>query len=194
MPGGWTGQILDVNLTTGEVRTRETAEYARAYLGGRMLAARIAWDEIPAGCDAYDAANRIIVATGPLTGTLAPTTGRTIMASVSPRTYPGPWYTHSTLGGWFGPVLKYAGYDAIVIHGQSPAPVYLDVRDGEARVIGAPDRAIPFARIARAAVEQELFDLMRADVTQNPAVTFLLEKPRGARGQTDAMRSQANHL
>ena len=134
MPGGWTGQILDVNLTTGEVRTRETTEYARAYLGGRMLAARIAWDEIPAGCDAYEAANRIIVATGPLTGTLAPTTGRTIMASVSPRTYPGPWYTHSTLGGWFGPTLKYAGYDAIVIHGQSPAPVYLDVRDGEARL------------------------------------------------------------
>ncbi|MDI7276730.1 MAG: aldehyde ferredoxin oxidoreductase N-terminal domain-containing protein, partial [Anaerolineae bacterium] len=80
-----------------------------------------------------------IIAVGPLTGTLAPTAGRTVMSAVSPRTYPRPWYTHSTLGGWFGPALKYAGYDAIVIRGQAATPVYLDVRDGEAALRSAAD-------------------------------------------------------
>lgn len=139
MPFGWMGRILEVDLTTASVSTRDSMVYARDYIGGRILASRIGWDEIPAGCGAYDPENRIIVATGPLTGTLAPTTGRTIMSGISPRTYPYPWYTHSTLGGWFGPALKYAGYDAIVIHGQAPSPVYLDVRDGEARLRDADD-------------------------------------------------------
>jgi len=101
------------------------------------MASRIAWDEIPAGIDAYDPENRVIVATGPLTGTLAPTTGRTVMTSLSPRIYPKPWYTHSTLGGWFGPEMKYAGYDAIVIHGKADTPVYLEILDDKARLVDA---------------------------------------------------------
>jgi aldehyde:ferredoxin oxidoreductase len=113
--------------------------YADDYIGGRAMASRIAWDEIPAGIDAYDAENRVIIATGPLTGTLAPTTGRTVMTSLSPRIYPKPWYTHSTLGGWFGPEMKYAGYDAIVVHGQSDFPVYLEIRDDKARLVDAED-------------------------------------------------------
>lgn len=143
MPFGWTGKILDVDLTAGTIDVRDTLgppmAYARETIGGRALASRIGWDEIPAGIDAYDPENRIIVATGPLTGTLAPTSGRTIMASLSPRTYPRSWYTHSTLGGWFGPELKYAGFDGIVIHGRSNSPVYLEVRDGEAQLVGASD-------------------------------------------------------
>ncbi len=139
MPFGWVGKILDVDLTTGEISTRDTMPYARDYLGGRALASRIAWNEIPAGTDAYAPENRVIVATGPLTGTLTPTSGRTVMTSVSPRTYPRPWYTHSTLGGWFGPELKYAGFDAIVIHGQADWPVYLEIRDSEVRLVEAQD-------------------------------------------------------
>jgi aldehyde:ferredoxin oxidoreductase len=111
--------------------------YADDYIGGRALASRIGWDEIPGGIDAYDPENRVIVATGPLTGTLAPTTGRTVMASLSPRTYPMAWYTHSTLGGWFGPEMKYAGFDAIVIHGQADSPLYLEILDDKARLIDA---------------------------------------------------------
>jgi aldehyde:ferredoxin oxidoreductase len=113
--------------------------YADDYIGGRALASRIGWDEIPGGIDAYDPENRVIVATGPLTGTLAPTTGRTVMTSLSPRIYPKPWYTHSTLGGWFGPEMKYAGYDAIVIHGQADAPVYLEIQDDAVRLADAKD-------------------------------------------------------
>jgi hypothetical protein len=61
------------------------------------------------------------------------------MASLSPRTYPIPWYTHSTLGGWFGAELKYAGFDAIVVHGKAESPVAVDVQDGEARIVDAGD-------------------------------------------------------
>jgi len=134
---GWTGKILDVDLTAGAVSVRDALPLVREYIGGRALAARIGWAEIPPGTDAFDAANRIIVATGPLTGTLAPTSGRTVMATVSPRIYPKPWYTHSTLGGWFGPELKYAGYDAVVIHGCSARPVCLTITDGDARLTDA---------------------------------------------------------
>ncbi len=139
MAGGWMGTILDVDLSSGRMERRDTIPYARDYLGGRGLAARIAWEEIPPDAGAYDAENRIIVATGPLTGTLAPTSGRTVMTAVSPRTYPHPWYTHSTLGGWFGAELKYAGFDALVIHGASDRPIYLEITDGDARLVEADD-------------------------------------------------------
>ena len=137
--GGWAGRILEVDLSTRRVSTRDTAPYCREYLGGRALAARIAWDEMPAGADAFDPEALVVIATGPLTGTLAPTTGRTVMGSLSPRVYPRPWYTHSTLGGWFGPELKYAGFDAIVLRGRSSSPAHLEITDGGARVADAAD-------------------------------------------------------
>jgi aldehyde:ferredoxin oxidoreductase len=121
-------------LTTGAATIRESTPYLPDYVGGRALAAKIAWDEIPRGAAPYDPENRVIIATGPLTGTLAPTSGRTIMSSLSPRTYPLPWYTHSTLGGWFGAELKYAGYDALIVHGQAAAPVYLEIQDGAVKL------------------------------------------------------------
>lgn len=139
MPYGWKGQILDVDLTTGATSVRDTMPYAQEALGGRALAARIAWAEIPPDAGPYDAANLIIIATGPLTGTLSPTSGRTIMSSLSPRCYPRPWYTHSTLGGWFGAELKYAGFDAIVIRGRANAPTMLEITDGRAQLRDARD-------------------------------------------------------
>src|SRR5690554_2434452 len=103
MPHGWMGRILDVDLSSGVISVQDTMAYAHEYLGGRAMAARIAWESIPRGTGAFDPENRVIIATGPLSGTLAPTTGRTVMTGVSPRPYPNEWYTHSTLGGWFGP-------------------------------------------------------------------------------------------
>jgi aldehyde:ferredoxin oxidoreductase len=135
--GGWAGKILEVDLTSGRLTCRASEAYTQTSLGGRSLAARLGWDEIPPGIDAFDPENRMIVAAGPFTGTLAPTSGRTIMAGLSPRVYPRPWYTHSTLGGWFGPALKYAGFDALVIHGRSEAPVSVEIQDGQARLVEA---------------------------------------------------------
>lgn len=139
MAFGWMGKILDIDLTGKKVTERDTLQYSSEYIGGRAMAARIAWEEIPAGTGPYDPDNRIIVATGPFTGTLSPTSGRTIMTSISPRVYPTPWYTHSTLGGSFGPQLKYAGYDAIVVRGKSPSPVYIEIKDNDVRIKDASD-------------------------------------------------------
>ena len=100
---GWMGKILNIELTTKEISILETMSFIPDYIGGRALASRIAWENIPVGIDAFDPENCIIITTGPLTGTLAPTSGRTVMSSVSPRTYPMNWYSHSTIGGWFGP-------------------------------------------------------------------------------------------
>ena len=154
--GGYAGQILDVDLTARKVTARPTAPYIREALGGRALSAAIAWDEMPADVDAFDPAALIIISTGPLTGTLAPTTGRTVMASLSPRIYPKPWYTHSTIGGWFGPELKYAGYDAVVIRGAASAPVRLEITDGKARIVDAADLWGSDARQTQLALKRRL--------------------------------------
>ena len=136
---GWTGRLLYVDLTAGTCEERDTLAYIDATLGGRALATRLAWEEIPPGIDAYDPDNCMILTTGPLCGTLAPTSGRTIMAGLSPRTYPRCWYTHSTLGGWFGAELKYAGYDGLILRGQAPSPVYLAIREGRPSLREADD-------------------------------------------------------
>ena len=139
MAGGWAGKILDVDLTSGHIHTRLTDGYIETCLGGRALAAQIAWDELPPDADVFSPENIIIIATGPLTGTLAPTSGRTVMTSLSPRVYPHPWYTHSTFGGWFGPALKYAGYDALVLRGRAGRPVYLEIWEGKAALLDGCD-------------------------------------------------------
>ena len=119
MVPGYAGYFLDVDLTEQHYDIKEILPYARNYIGGRGIAARLAWETIPPGVDAYDPDNRLIIFTGPLSGTIAPTSGRTIIMSVSPRVYPRPWVTHSTMGGWFAGNLKYAGFDGLVLHGKA---------------------------------------------------------------------------
>lgn len=136
---GYSGHYLEVDLSTCQIRVKDVTPYIKQYIGGRGIAARLAWETIPAGIDAFDPENRLIVFTGPLTGTIAPTSGRTIVMSVSPRVYPRPWVTHSTLGGWFAGNLKYAGFDGIVISGRVNQPVYLSIDDGKAEIRDASE-------------------------------------------------------
>ena len=136
---GWVGKILSVDLSTGEMEDLDTMRYAEKLIGGRGIAAKLAWEHISQGLDAFDPRNPLMAVTGPLTGTLAPTSGRIVWCSVSPRVYPRPWYTHSTMGGFFGSELKYAGFDGLVVVGRSEEPVYLSVDDGEAEVLPADD-------------------------------------------------------
>ncbi|MEM2904580.1 MAG: aldehyde ferredoxin oxidoreductase N-terminal domain-containing protein [Candidatus Bathyarchaeia archaeon] len=138
MSYGYAGQILKVDLKTGRVTTAATSVYAGKYLGGRGVAARVAWEEIPPRTDAFNPENRLIFMTGPLTGTLAPTSGgRVEVTGVGAQVYPEPRYTRSSMGGHWGAELKYAGYDGIILHGKASSPVYLWVRDGEAEVLDA---------------------------------------------------------
>lgn len=136
---GWIGHILFLDLSRGKIELLDTMNYAENYIGGRGIAAKLAWEFLPQDIDAFDPGNPLIVMTGPLTGTLAPTSGRTIFCSVSPRVYPKPWYTHSTMGGFLGPELKYAGFDGLVIMGMSEGAVYLWIHEGQAEIMPAAD-------------------------------------------------------
>jgi aldehyde:ferredoxin oxidoreductase len=120
---GWAGTILRVNLTTNEI-TRQPLpeEWKEKFLGGRNLNSKILFDEVPPGADALGPENRLIIGTGPLTGVLGPATGRFTITAKSPLT---GIHGDSNAGGDFGPEMKYAGYDHLVISGKAENPVYL---------------------------------------------------------------------
>jgi len=127
---GWVGKILRVDLTNGQIGEEETAPYTR-FVGGRGLGLKVIWDEAPRA-RAFDEENRLILATGPLTGTPTPGGGRCTVVSASPQTYPREQVTNSSMGGFWGAELKFAGYDAVIIQGRSREPVYLWISDGRA--------------------------------------------------------------
>ena len=132
---GWVGAILHVDLSRSEIRTHASRPYVDKYIGGRILASRLAWEWIPDKTGPFEPENVIIIATGPLTGTVAPTSGRTFMSMISPAPHPFPWYSHSTFGGWFGAQLKYAGYDALLISGCAQEKVYIKIIDQQVEIV-----------------------------------------------------------
>lgn len=135
--GGYMGQILRVDLTRGKTYVeRLPHELVLNYLGGTGFAARILWEEVGPQTDPIGPENRLIFATGPLTGTLWPTAGRWAVYAKSPLT--GIW-GEAHCGGFFGPQLKYTGYDLVIIQGRAPKPVYLRLEDGEAELCDAKD-------------------------------------------------------
>ena len=135
--GGWVGKILRVDLTSGRVSESSTFDYVPKFVGGRGLGAKIYWDEMSSGVGAFDPENRLIFATGPLQGTLAPTSGRLAIVGKSAQTGPTESYTRSSIGGHFAPELKWAGYDALIIQGKAPKPVYLLITDHKAEILDA---------------------------------------------------------
>ncbi|HPQ40142.1 MAG TPA: aldehyde ferredoxin oxidoreductase N-terminal domain-containing protein, partial [bacterium] len=132
--GGYTGRILRVDLARRTWDVEPTAAYLPHGIGGRGIAAEIAWNEISAGCTAFDPIAPLIIMTGPLTGTMAPFSGRTTICGLAPQGYPHEWYTRSSFGGHWGPELKYAGFDGVVITGRADTPVYLEIEDGDCRI------------------------------------------------------------
>jgi len=132
--GGYTGKILKVDLTRKTVSEENTIQYLPHGIGGRGIAAEIAWEEIPKGTEAFDPSSPLIFMTGPLTGTMAPFSGRTTVCGLAPQGYPVEWYTRSSFGGHWGPELKHAGYDGIVIKGESSSPVYLKINNGDCSI------------------------------------------------------------
>lgn len=134
---GWVGKILWVNLTDRQIHTLETEAYGEQVIGGRGMAARIAWEAIPPGVRALDPENLLMVFTGPLSGTTAPFSGRTSISGLSPQGWPHEWYSRSNLGGHWGPSLKYAGYDGLVIQGKSETPLTLFITDDKVQFLDA---------------------------------------------------------
>ena len=128
----WAGKILRVNLTAGTVKSEPlNMEWARAYLGSRGLGSKYLVTEVDPKVDPLSPDNKIIWATGPLTGTMASTGGRYTVITKGPLTGA---IACSNSGGYWGAELKMAGWDMIIFEGKSPKPVYLVINDDEAEL------------------------------------------------------------
>jgi len=124
---GYAGRILRVNLTHGTITKELTPEeVVRDYLGARGLGAYLLWTEVPQGADPLGPDNSLFISTGPLSGTLFPGAGKMDFTTKSPLT---GGYAGASMGGMLNAELKYAGYDAIIVEGTSPRPVYLCIDD-----------------------------------------------------------------
>lgn len=133
----WTRNVLRVNLTKGSITIEPlNMQWANDYLGQRGLATKYLVEETDPTCDALSPDNKMIMTTGPLTGTMVSTAGRYSVVTKSPLT---GCIACSNSGGYFGNEMKNAGFDMIIIEGKSPAPVYLYIENDKAELLSADD-------------------------------------------------------
>jgi len=124
--------LLRVNLTSGNIdREFVPEEDFQMFLGGRVLGDHYLYNEVPPGTDPFSPDNKLFFSTGPLTGTSAPGSSRYIVHTKSPLT---GLYLNSLAGGYFGPAMKKAGHDIMVIEGKSEQPVYLWISDEKVEI------------------------------------------------------------
>ncbi len=132
---GWMGKALEVDLTSKTIKEFDIGEdILKDYIGGRGLEARFIYDRLKPHIDPLSPDNLLIFSTGPLTGTTAPTPGRSSMTTKSPLTNT---IFNSNLGGTWGYYLKSTGYDMIIISGKSDSPVYLEIIDDKVNIVDA---------------------------------------------------------
>ncbi|MCJ7604807.1 MAG: hypothetical protein MUO19_02085 [Dehalococcoidales bacterium] len=132
MTGGYMGKLLFVDLTSGTIREESPDEtFYRNYVGGYGIGARILYDRMKAGVDPLGPDNILGMVTGPLTGSPAIGGARYQAVGKSPLT--GGWGDANS-GGFFGPSLKFAGYDGVFFTGIADKPVYLLIEDGRAEI------------------------------------------------------------
>ena len=132
MAGGYMGKILFVDLSKGELRDEALDEkFCRDFIGGYGFGARILLSQQKAGVDPLGPENMLGILTGPFTGSPALSGSRYVVIGKSPLT--GTWGDANS-GGYFGPHLKFAGYDGVFFTGASEKPVYLVIKDGKAEL------------------------------------------------------------
>lgn len=126
---GYGGKILRVNLTQKKIEKQGLdPDMAKEWIGGRGFIAKILYEEIPAGVDPLSPDNKLVMATGPLSGTFWPSAAKIVFGTKSPLT---GGYGDSNLGGLLMAELKYAGYDMIILEGASEEPLYLFIDDDQ---------------------------------------------------------------
>jgi aldehyde:ferredoxin oxidoreductase len=120
--------VLTIDLTTRKIGELQIPEsWQRKYVGGATLGARLLYELLTKELDALSPEAPLLFITGPLTGTSGPTTGRFEICGKSPAT--GLW-AESSIGGFWGPELRKAGYDGLLVTGKAEEPVYLWIQDG----------------------------------------------------------------
>lgn len=153
---GWADTILHVDLTRRKTTKEPFQEHlGKAFLGGRGLNAKLLWDYVNSGAEPLSPDNVLIFGAGPLTGTTAPSAGRTTVTSKSPLTN---LYLKTSMGGHWGVELRFAGYDHLVLHGASEHPVYLWINDGNVELREASHLWGLDVRETDRAIRQELGD------------------------------------
>jgi len=134
---GWQKKVLRVDLTKGTAKSEPlNMDWANQYLGERGLATKYLWENMDPKADPMGPDNVLIFATGPLTGTMASTSGRYAVITKGPLTGA---IACSNSGGKFGAELKFAGYDLLIIEGRAKKPVYLHIIDDEVELLPADD-------------------------------------------------------
>ena len=130
--GGYTGRLIRINLTDRKIKEEKiNLEWQKKFLGARGLAARYYYDEIGKDVKPLSPQNKLIFFTGPLTGSPGPATTKIGVATKSPETRQ---YLCSNGGGYFGPHLKKAGYDGIIIEGKATQPAYILIKDNDIQI------------------------------------------------------------
>ena len=132
---GYAGKILRIDLTEGTIKTFPiTNELIETYIGGAGFCAKFLWDELKPSIEPLAPANKLFFVTGPFTGTLWPQGNRYVVAAKSPLT--GAWGESHSAGFW-GPELKFAGYDGIIIEGRSKTPVFIRIENEHVEILDA---------------------------------------------------------
>ncbi len=132
---GWAGTILRVDLSSGRIERQPLDQkLCDGFVGGRGISAKIIFDEVPPGTDPFSPQNKLIFSCGPLSGTSAPCPARFHVSGKAPLT---GIMGNSNAGGYFGPAMKRAGLDHIIIQGKSEEPVYLWIDDDKVEIKSA---------------------------------------------------------
>jgi aldehyde:ferredoxin oxidoreductase len=132
---GWTGTLLRVNLSKGSIKKEPINEsWAKDYIGGRGLGAKYLSEEMDPNVDPLSPDNKMIFATGPLTGTSSSCGARYMVITKGAL---NGTITTSNSGGTWGPELKFAGYDLLILEGKAEAPVYLWIYDDQVEIRSA---------------------------------------------------------
>ncbi|MFO7829290.1 MAG: aldehyde ferredoxin oxidoreductase family protein [Bacteroidales bacterium] len=143
---GYYGKLLDINLTTGEIKKIQIpADDIKRFIGGRGLGTKILWDKLPkAGVDPLSPENPLLFMPGPFSGLPIPSSSRTCVVTKSPRTSAvnpkydkGSTVSYSNMGGFFGPEIRFAGYDGVCITGKAEKPVYIKIDDDQVEICDA---------------------------------------------------------
>ncbi|KYK38032.1 MAG: aldehyde ferredoxin oxidoreductase family protein [Theionarchaea archaeon] len=128
----YTGKILRIDLSRDKISEESLNEKdARKFIGGKGLGAKLLFDNMDPRTDPLSPDNPLILCTGPLTGSSAPTSGRWCVVTKSPLT---SLYLDSHVGGYFGAEMKKSGHDIIIIKGKANSPVYISINDNDVQI------------------------------------------------------------
>ncbi|MDI6901538.1 MAG: aldehyde ferredoxin oxidoreductase N-terminal domain-containing protein [Anaerosomatales bacterium] len=189
MANGYAGKILVVDLSSGEISSLDTADYAE-YGGGHGMGSAVFFDLCEdKTISAFDPANVITFMSGPIQGTLAPFgAGRCEVQAIGPQPWPVEWFTRSNFGGRFSGMLKFAGWDGIAVTGKAEKPVWIDIRDSDVTVRDASETGDALWGLGTYDAESRIYELVRGG-EESDWTTYGASRDSGRLAQNPAVVS-----